>query len=56
MGGLCARLTCTTMFQKDARAKEGERHHFEGRITKMETFSNLCANKKASHNYHARGT
>jgi hypothetical protein len=22
----------------------------------METVSNLCANKKASHNYHARGT
>jgi len=55
MRGLCARFTCTTMFQIIAGTKEGERHHLEGRIAKIETVSNLCANKKNSHKYHARG-
>jgi hypothetical protein len=44
------------MFQRIAGAKEGERHHLEGRITKMEIVSNLCANKKSSHKYHAKQT
>jgi hypothetical protein len=43
------------MFQRIMRTKEGERHHFEGRATKMETILNLCAHKKTSHKYHARG-
>jgi hypothetical protein len=43
------------MFQTIIGAKEGERHHLERRILKMETISNLCANKKTSHKYHARG-
>jgi hypothetical protein len=44
------------MFQRIVGEKEGERHHLEGRITKMEIVLNFCANKKSSHKYHARRT
>jgi hypothetical protein len=55
MGGLHAKLACTTMFQRAMGIKEGEKHHFERRIVKMETIMSLCANKKTSHKYHAKG-
>jgi len=38
------------------RVKEGERHHLEGKIVKMETVPNLCANKEVVHKNHARRT
>jgi hypothetical protein len=34
--------------------KEGERYHLKGRVAKMETISNPCANKEAIHKDHAR--
>jgi hypothetical protein len=37
-----------------AKMKKGERHHLEGRITKMESILNLCANKKVAHKDHAK--
>lgn len=35
---------------------EGKRHHLEGKVVKMEVVLNLCANKKAAHKNHGRGT
>jgi hypothetical protein len=55
-GGLCVRSPRTKRLQGVVEVEKGERHHHKRRIAKMEVVLNLCANKEAPHEDHARKT
>ncbi len=55
-GGQCARLVCSTLFQRTAKVEKGEKHHLERKVVQMEAFFNLCASRETMYKDHAKKT